>query len=186
MLSITSSILCRNNFLKLTEFLLCFRTQITRNLNLNSCIHITMNRRILHGNNAFATESDLAARLNTGRNLAFHTALQSIHNGLTAKNSSCKRNRNCCINIHAFPLISRLLIYVDLQKQIACFAAIPGFDHTSALMVGDSLTSDIRGGRNAGLRTCWFDHLGRPYRPDILPDYTVAALDQLPALLDTL
>ena len=69
---------------------------------------------------------------------------------------------------------------------LACFAAIPGFDHTSALMVGDSLTSDIRGGRNAGLRTCWFDHLGRPYRPDILPDYTVAALDQLPALLDTL
>ena len=35
-----------------------------------------MNRRILHGNNAFAAESDLAARLNTGRNLAFHTALQ--------------------------------------------------------------------------------------------------------------
>ena len=69
---------------------------------------------------------------------------------------------------------------------LACFAAIPGFDHTSALMVGDSLTSDIRGGRNAGLRTCWFDHLGRPYRPDILPDYTVAALDQLPALLDAL
>ena len=69
---------------------------------------------------------------------------------------------------------------------LACFAAIPGFDHTSALMVGDSLTSDIRGGRNAGLRTCWFDRLGRPYRPDVLPDYTVAALDQLPALLDTL
>ena len=69
---------------------------------------------------------------------------------------------------------------------LACFAAIPGFDHTSALMVGDSLTSDIRGGRNAGLRTCWFDRLGWPYRPDILPDYTVAALDQLPALLDTL
>ena len=69
---------------------------------------------------------------------------------------------------------------------LACFAAIPGFDHTSALMVGDSLTSDIRGGRNAGIRTCWFDRLGRPYRPDILPDYTVAALDQLPALLDTL
>ena len=69
---------------------------------------------------------------------------------------------------------------------LACFAAIPGFDHTSALMVGESLTSDIRGGRNAGLRTCWFDRLGRPYRPDILPDYTVAALNQLPALLDTL
>ena len=69
---------------------------------------------------------------------------------------------------------------------LACFAAIPGFDHASALMVGGSLTSEIRGGRNAGLRTCWFYRLGRPYLPYVLPDYTVAALDQLPALLDTL
>lgn len=68
----------------------------------------------------------------------------------------------------------------------ACFAAIPGFDPATALMVGDSLTSDIRGGRDAGLRTCWLDRLGRPSRPDILPDYTVTALNQLPALLKTL
>ena len=68
----------------------------------------------------------------------------------------------------------------------ACFAAIPGFDPASALMVGDSLTSDIRGGRDAGLRTCWLDRLGRSLRPDILPDYTVTALNQLPALLETL
>ena len=68
----------------------------------------------------------------------------------------------------------------------ACFAAIPSFDPASALMVGDSLTSDIRGGRDAGLRTCWFDRLGRFCRPDIQPDYTVTALDQLPALLEIL
>ena len=68
----------------------------------------------------------------------------------------------------------------------ACFAAIPGFDPATALMVGDSLTSDIRGGRDAGLRTCWLDRLGRRRRPDIRPDYTVTALDQLPALLETL
>ena len=68
----------------------------------------------------------------------------------------------------------------------ACFAAIPGFDPASALMVGDSLTSDIRGGRDAGLHTCWLDRLGRPRRPDIVPDYTVTALNQLPALLETL
>ena len=68
----------------------------------------------------------------------------------------------------------------------ACFAAIPGFDPASALMVGDSLTSDIRGGRDAGLRTCWLDRLGRSRRPDLLPDYTVTALNQLPALLETL
>ena len=68
----------------------------------------------------------------------------------------------------------------------ACFAAIPGFDPASALMVGDSLTADIRGGRDAGLRTCWLDRMGRPRRPDIVPDYIVTALDQLSVLLETL
>lgn len=68
----------------------------------------------------------------------------------------------------------------------ACFARIPGFSRETALMVGDSLTSDIRGGRNAGLRTCWFDPLGKPQRADIVPDYRITALDQLPELLERL
>lgn len=41
------------------------------------------------------------------------------------------------------------------------FASIPGFSRETALMVGDSLTSDIRGGRNAGIRTCWFNRQRR-------------------------
>lgn len=68
----------------------------------------------------------------------------------------------------------------------ACFDAIPGFDPAFALMVGDSLTSDIRGGRDAGLQTCWFNPHGRPCRPGFQPDHTITALDQLPALLATL
>ena len=68
----------------------------------------------------------------------------------------------------------------------ACFARIPGFSRETALMVGDSLTSDIRGGRNAGLRTCWFDPLGKPRRADIVPDCRITALGQLPELLERL
>jgi len=67
-----------------------------------------------------------------------------------------------------------------------CFAAVPAFDPSAALMVGDSLTSDIRGGRNAGIRTCWFDPNRKDPHPDILPDYTIHALRELPALLETL
>lgn len=67
-----------------------------------------------------------------------------------------------------------------------CFATIPGFSPDMALIVGDSLTSDIRGGRDAGLRTCWFDPSGKPTRPDIRPDYRITALSQLPPLLETL
>ena len=65
----------------------------------------------------------------------------------------------------------------------ACFAAIPGFRPEDAVMVGDSLTSDIRGGRNAGLRTVWFNPHGKEPRADIRPDCTIHALSELPSLL---
>lgn len=68
----------------------------------------------------------------------------------------------------------------------ACFDAIPGFDPAAALVVGDSLTSDIRGARNVGLRSCWFNPKGLPPRPDIPADYTIYALSELPPLLETL
>ena len=68
----------------------------------------------------------------------------------------------------------------------ACFAAIPNFDPAAALVVGDSLTSDIRGARNVGLRSCWYNPEDLPSRPDIVPDYTIHALEELPPLLEWL
>ena len=67
----------------------------------------------------------------------------------------------------------------------ACFAAIPGFDPARAMIVGDSLSSDIRGGINAGIKTVWVN----PDHKDCgstRPDYEIEALHQLPALLETL
>ena len=66
----------------------------------------------------------------------------------------------------------------------ACFARIPGFDRKKAMIVGDSLTSDILGGKNAGIRTCWVNASHASGRTDILPDYEIEALSQLEALLD--
>ena len=68
----------------------------------------------------------------------------------------------------------------------ACFATIPSFRQEDAVMVGDSLTSDIRGGRNAGLRTVWFNPHGKEPRPDMRPDYTIHALSELPTLLGSM
>ena len=68
----------------------------------------------------------------------------------------------------------------------ACLAQIPGFDKRKAMMVGDSLTSDILGGINAGMKTCWVCPRGAQGRPDIVPDYRIEALSQLPELLKTL
>ena len=68
----------------------------------------------------------------------------------------------------------------------ACAARIPGYDPRKALMVGDSLTSDILGGINAGMKTCWVCPRGAQGRPDIVPDYRIEALSQLLELLKTL
>ena len=67
-----------------------------------------------------------------------------------------------------------------------CFAQIPGFDPEKAIIVGDSLTSDILGGINAGSRTCWVNPGHAPARADIQPDYEIEALPQLEALLEAL
>lgn len=42
----------------------------------------------------------------------------------------------------------------------ATFTALGEPDRTSALMVGDSLSSDIRGGHDYGIATCWFNRHG--------------------------
>ena len=68
----------------------------------------------------------------------------------------------------------------------ACFAQIPDFDRERAIMVGDSLTSDIRGGINAGLKTVWInpDHVENT--TDIHPDYEIESIIELEELLKTL
>jgi len=68
----------------------------------------------------------------------------------------------------------------------ACFSEIPGFHPEDAIIVGDSLTSDIRGGINAGIRTCWFNPDRKPDRDDIKADYMFHALSELPTLLETI
>ena len=54
---------------------------------------------------------------------------------------------------------------------------------TSALMIGDSLSSDIAGGTNYGIATCWYNSNGKPPPPGSQIDYSITALDQLPGLV---
>ena len=73
----------------------------------------------------------------------------------------------------------------SLEYFNACFAAIPGFDREKAIMVGDSLSSDIKGGINAGIRTVWVNP-GHLDCGSVKPDYEIEALSQLEALLERL
>ena len=66
-----------------------------------------------------------------------------------------------------------------------CTARIPGYAPEKALMVGDSLTSDILGGKNAGIPTCWMNP-ARKTAGNIHPDYEIGSLSELPGLLEGL
>ncbi len=65
----------------------------------------------------------------------------------------------------------------------AAFREIADFHRDEALVIGDSLTSDIKGGMNAGVRTVWYNPSGAVAPPDITPDYEIKELRELPELL---
>ncbi|WP_086981326.1 pyrimidine 5'-nucleotidase [Vibrio aphrogenes] len=54
---------------------------------------------------------------------------------------------------------------------------------SKVLMVGDNLHSDILGGLNSGLETCWLNSHGATATDGITPHYTVSSLSELQAIL---
>ncbi len=64
-----------------------------------------------------------------------------------------------------------------------CFSKIEGFDKAESLIIGDSLTSDIKGGVTAGVKTVWYNPKSAT-ASDIAPDYEIHTLAELTALLD--
>lgn len=63
-----------------------------------------------------------------------------------------------------------------------CFSRIPDFHKETAVIIGDSLTSDIQGGINAGIRTIWFNP-SHEKTSEIIPDHEFDSLMKLPELL---
>lgn len=59
------------------------------------------------------------------------------------------------------------------------FARIPHFSVEQTLIIGDSLSSDIKGGQLAGLDTCWFNPQMMPNDTGIVPTYQIQKLDEL-------
>ena len=49
--------------------------------------------------------------------------------------------------------------------------------------VGDSLSSDILGGKNAGIKTCWFNPKKIPLTGDVIPDYEISELSEFLEIL---
>ena len=65
----------------------------------------------------------------------------------------------------------------------AVFAAIGHYEKDEVLIVGDSLTSDIQGGNNAGILCCWYDPAGQEVPAHLQVDYHIADLNELTGII---
>ena len=64
-----------------------------------------------------------------------------------------------------------------------CFSQMGEFSKDETIIIGDSLTSDIKGGINAGITTMWFNVRGERNQTDISPDYEIHKLSEVKELL---
>lgn len=65
----------------------------------------------------------------------------------------------------------------------AVFAEIGEYNKDEVLIVGDSLTSDIQGGVNAGIKTCWFNPKGVENTSALKPDYEIKDIGEVPEIV---
>lgn len=64
------------------------------------------------------------------------------------------------------------------------FSEIELFNKDEVIIVGDSLTSDIRGGNNAGILTCWYNPSKAMCNGDYKIDYEIADIHEIYAILN--
>ena len=120
------------------------------------------------------------------------TALQKKYRLFLVSNGTAavQKGRMTSANLYRFfeqVFVSEDIGYNKPSKEYfdACFARIPDFGPEKAVIVGDSLTSDILGGKNAGIATVWVNPEHHA-SGKISPDWEIESLSQLENLLETI
>ena len=67
-----------------------------------------------------------------------------------------------------------------------CFSFIPDFSADETVIIGDSLTSDMRGGKNAGIKTVWFNRKGKTNDTDMNFDAVTNSLFEIENIIKSL
>ena len=80
---------------------------------------------------------------------------------------------------------SELIGYPKPMKEYydACFAQLEGISREECLIIGDSLTSDIKGANNAGIAACWYNPHGIENTLDVTVDYEIKHLEEIYEIL---
>ncbi|WP_423363770.1 YjjG family noncanonical pyrimidine nucleotidase [Mycoplasma sp. P36-A1] len=71
----------------------------------------------------------------------------------------------------------------DINFFEYCFTNIKNFDKKSTLMIGDSLQSDIKGGIDSGIDTCWYNPNIIENTTDFKATYEIDNLQQILSIL---
>lgn len=67
----------------------------------------------------------------------------------------------------------------DVRYFEAVASGIPDFDRSRTVIVGDSLSSDMKGGIAFGIDTCWYNPSGESTPPDMPITYVASDFDSL-------
>lgn len=63
-----------------------------------------------------------------------------------------------------------------------CFARLGDVKKDEVIIIGDSITADIKGGMDYGIMACWFNYRNKSSQ-GITPDYTVSKLEEIKNIL---
>jgi len=74
----------------------------------------------------------------------------------------------------------------DIAFFDAVRAQIGPYKRDEVMIVGDSLTSDMQGGNNAGILCCWYNPRGSRKEKELRIDYEIADLRQVEEIVRTL
>lgn len=110
-----------------------------------------------------------------------------VTNGVNATQAN-KMKRSGLDKIMDGVFVSEVMGYPKPMKEYfdACFAALPDVDREACILVGDSLTSDMRGAENAGITSCWFNPEKKEKDVDVRTDYEIRRLEELiPILMES-
>ncbi|MDY3927857.1 MAG: YjjG family noncanonical pyrimidine nucleotidase [Clostridia bacterium] len=121
------------------------------------------------------------------KRLSLRFRLYIVTNGTAAvQNERIKRSGISRYTNDIF--ISEITGYEKPQKEFfeKCFSTIPDFSKEETLIVGDSISSDIRGGINAGIKTIWFNHKHEKNSTTFIPDFEISELEEIESITNKL
>lgn len=111
--------------------------------------------------------------------------LYLVSNGVLATQVS-RMSRSGLNKYFTDSFISEYIGYAKPSKQYFdyCFGHIHNFDRSKTLIIGDSLSADIKGGIDNGIDTCWVNRHGQ-CSGEIHPTYEITGLKELYKIVES-